>query len=74
MTDVLDKPEASCGTCVFFKPPEDSSRKEDGTCRRHPPSAAWQFGKNDLGRVGVATQGVFPTVKAVDWCGEYRLQ
>jgi len=45
-----------CKDCIFFQHEEITTR-----CRRYPPAG-----------VGGMAEGVFPFVKPMHWCGEFK--
>ena len=47
-----------CKRCIYFG-------KEDNTCRRHPPVAAYITDNRDR-----STISFWPEVGAEDWCGD----
>lgn len=56
MTLKLIENERCCGNCRFYHP-------EGRECHRYPPQV-WADEDN--------LSNCFPTVKAVDWCGEFQ--
>jgi hypothetical protein len=46
-----------CETCRYFEP----GTKTQGKCRAYPPQLS-----------GTRTAGVWPAVKAADWCGRFK--
>jgi hypothetical protein len=58
MTNTNDKPE-QCMACRFYK--ADHRGAYTGECLRFPPTV-----------VEYERHGVFPIVRAGDWCGEFK--
>lgn len=52
-----------CVACQFYSPRKEAT----GECRRNPPHTHTFTWFDDI-----CHQGVWPTVDAVDWCGEFR--
>lgn len=62
---------ANCGTCLFWlHAPEQGDTT--GLCRRYPPYVIQVGPPTQMPNgIGIPTQGLFPPMDMVGWCGEY---
>ena len=62
---------AMCGTCTFYRPWADAQNRP--VCKRNAPTVTVTSAPPDLDGVRPQMYSImYPSVKAADWCGEYR--
>ena len=64
----------NCGSCTYYKTDEGTDAKQ-GVCMRYPPQVVMVTVPTIVrGQMSETPMGVFPPVRAILGCGEYKIR